>query len=85
MKHINAKGTNVAVCEPTVTNDRYLGSRIGYNLKALKEQRDVIIANWHHVVLSDLQQKVYPRHYLGRRPEPTRLGNDTMHERRQKR
>jgi UDPglucose 6-dehydrogenase len=66
MKRIKAKGVEMVVYEPTLSEETFYNSRVIGDVEAFKSECDVIIANRMSNLLRDVTGKVYTRDLYGR-------------------
>jgi len=65
MKRIKARGIEVLVYEPMLSEERFLGSEVLRDLSAFKSRCDLIVANRRTPDLADVADKLYTRDLFG--------------------
>lgn len=58
---MRAKGAEIVVYEPTLTDDYFFENKVIHNLDKFKKMCNVIITNCHDICLDDIEEKVYTR------------------------
>ena len=61
MKRIKAKGIEVLIFEPTMTEDEFFGSEVMRNIDDFEAGVDIIIANRLTPEIADANDKVFTR------------------------
>ena len=65
MKRIKAKGIEVIVYEPALTEDKFFNSKVISDLDLFKKESDIILANRIVPDLLDVMNKIYSRDIFG--------------------
>jgi UDPglucose 6-dehydrogenase len=65
MKRIKAKGIEVIVYEPVMTEETFFRSKVYKNIDAFKEDADLVLANRVTDEIMDIRDKVYTRDLFG--------------------
>jgi UDPglucose 6-dehydrogenase len=66
MKRIKAKGIEVVVYEPELTEIEFFGSKVINDVSSFKKYADVIVANRITPDIEDVKEKVYSRDLFGK-------------------
>ncbi len=66
MKRIKAKGIEVILYEPSLTEDSFYNSKNYRNLSEFKEDSDIILSNRVDDALQDIRDKVFTRDIFGK-------------------
>ena len=61
MKRIKAKGINVIIFEPLISDKNFFSSKVYTDLSEFKKDSDLIICNRNHADLNDVKDKVFTR------------------------
>jgi UDPglucose 6-dehydrogenase len=61
MKRLKAKGVEIIVFEPELTDDFFFNSRVVRDLNEFKAKADLIVANRKHASLADVMDRVFTR------------------------
>lgn len=65
MKRLKAKGVDVIVFEPELSESQFYRSRVVRDLESFKKEADIIVANRLSEALADVTNKVYTRDLFG--------------------
>ena len=61
VKRIKAKGIEIVIYEPVMTEDNFFNSKVIKDIEEFKNISDVIVANRFENILNDVKNKVYTR------------------------
>ena len=61
MKRIKAKGINVIIYEPLISDNIFFNSKVYTDLSEFKKDSDLILCNRNHTDLDDVKNKVFTR------------------------